>query len=260
MLRSVSKRAFRVWSAETLLGTLREAVGGGADAADGTGQHRDPDRRARRRDGRCRRSTNCCRCRRPRLTLDIRSLEALAHELRGAKRPLLWLGGGARGASVPVRALAEMGFGVVSSAAGRGVLPEDRSGVARFIHDGARGRSAVSNLRCDDRGGLALARQRDAALESAPARAALPDRRRSDDARPLVSGEAFRNGRCRGCADGTRRAARQRHEDRSHVPRRRALALAPKRTRSYGGRSGRTKTSCMRSAIGCPRTRCGCAT
>jgi acetolactate synthase I/II/III large subunit len=41
-----------------------------------------------------------------------------------AKRPLLWCGGGARGASAAVARLAALGFGVVTSANGRGVLPE----------------------------------------------------------------------------------------------------------------------------------------
>jgi acetolactate synthase I/II/III large subunit len=41
-----------------------------------------------------------------------------------AKRPLLWCGGGARGASATIARLAKLGFGVVTSANGRGVLPE----------------------------------------------------------------------------------------------------------------------------------------
>jgi acetolactate synthase I/II/III large subunit len=124
MLRSVSKRAFRVWSAATLLGTLREAAAVALTPPMGPVSIEIPI------------DVQGAAMEMPpfdellplppaEVTLDIRSLEALAHELRGAKRPLLWLGGGARGAAVPVRALAEMGWGVVSSAAGRGVLPED---------------------------------------------------------------------------------------------------------------------------------------
>ncbi|MGQ0654852.1 MAG: thiamine pyrophosphate-binding protein [Betaproteobacteria bacterium] len=49
----------------------------------------------------------------------------LADRLKKAKRPLLWVGGGARHAGDAVKRLAELGFGVVSSVQGRGVLPED---------------------------------------------------------------------------------------------------------------------------------------
>ena len=124
MLRSVSKRAYRVWSAATLLGTLREAVAVALTPPMGPVSIEIPI------------DVQGAPMEMPPLdellplppaavTLDIRSLEALAHDLRGAKRPLLWLGGGARGAAAPVRALVQRGWGVVSSAAGRGVLPED---------------------------------------------------------------------------------------------------------------------------------------
>jgi acetolactate synthase I/II/III large subunit len=124
MLRAVSKRAYRVWSAQTLLGTLREAVAVALTPpmgpvsieipidVQGSAMEMPP-------------FDELLPLPAPEVTLDSRSLEALAHELRGAKRPLLWLGGGARGAAVPVRALAKLGWGVVTSAAGRGVLPED---------------------------------------------------------------------------------------------------------------------------------------
>jgi acetolactate synthase I/II/III large subunit len=53
-----------------------------------------------------------------------RELSALVSAFSAAKRPLLWCGGGARGASAAVARLAKLGFGVVTSANGRGVLPE----------------------------------------------------------------------------------------------------------------------------------------
>src|ERR1700722_18872939 len=107
MLRSVSKRAYRVWSAETLLGTLREAVAVALTPPMGPVSIEIPI------------DVQGAAMEMPpfdellplppaEVTLDSRSLEALAHEVRGAKRPLLWLGGGARGAAAPVRALAAM--------------------------------------------------------------------------------------------------------------------------------------------------------
>ena len=55
---------------------------------------------------------------------DRLKLDALADMLRQAKRPLLWLGGGARGAAAAATALAEHGVGVVTTTNGRAVVPE----------------------------------------------------------------------------------------------------------------------------------------
>lgn len=51
-------------------------------------------------------------------------LDALAEMVLRAKRPMLWLGGGARGAAAAATALADRGFGVVTSTNGRGVVSE----------------------------------------------------------------------------------------------------------------------------------------
>jgi acetolactate synthase-1/2/3 large subunit len=52
-------------------------------------------------------------------------LDALADRLATARRPLLWLGGGARHARAAVQRLVRLGFGVLTSTQGRGVLPDD---------------------------------------------------------------------------------------------------------------------------------------
>ncbi len=56
---------------------------------------------------------------------DQKSLDALAEKLRKAKRPLLWLGGGARHAGDAAKKLMDLGFGVVTSVQGRGIVAED---------------------------------------------------------------------------------------------------------------------------------------
>ncbi len=53
------------------------------------------------------------------------NVDALAQRLAQTKRPLLWLGGGARHARAAVERLVALGFGVVTSTQGRGVLPDD---------------------------------------------------------------------------------------------------------------------------------------
>jgi acetolactate synthase-1/2/3 large subunit len=55
---------------------------------------------------------------------DPAQLDAVAARIRLAKRPMLWLGGGARGASQAATALAARGFGIVTSTNGRAVVPE----------------------------------------------------------------------------------------------------------------------------------------
>jgi acetolactate synthase-1/2/3 large subunit len=124
MLSAVSKAAFRVRSAETALGTLREAVRVALTAPRGPVSVEIP--------------------------IDIQSteidvpaslapleialpgpaageLDALAERLARATRPLLWLGGGARHAGASVKRLVDLGFGVVTSVQGRGILPEDHA-------------------------------------------------------------------------------------------------------------------------------------
>lgn len=57
--------------------------------------------------------------------VDPAPLDELAAMVRQAKRPMLWLGGGARAAAAAATALAGRGFGIVTSTNGRAVVPED---------------------------------------------------------------------------------------------------------------------------------------
>lgn len=56
---------------------------------------------------------------------DEAALDQLARRVLEAKRPMLWLGNGAKAAGAEVLRLLEMGFGMVSSWNGRGTVPED---------------------------------------------------------------------------------------------------------------------------------------
>ncbi|HEX3506718.1 MAG TPA: thiamine pyrophosphate-binding protein [Xanthobacteraceae bacterium] len=55
---------------------------------------------------------------------DPAQLDAVVARIRQAKRPMLWLGGGARSAAPAATALAERGFGIVTSTNGRAVVAE----------------------------------------------------------------------------------------------------------------------------------------
>ena len=58
---------------------------------------------------------------------DAGVIDAVAERVRRAKRPMLWLGGGARGAAEAATALANRGFGIVTSTQGRAVVPENHA-------------------------------------------------------------------------------------------------------------------------------------
>jgi acetolactate synthase-1/2/3 large subunit len=53
------------------------------------------------------------------------AMDELSRRVALARRPMLWLGAGARLAGDQVRRLLDLGFGMVTSWAGRGVVPED---------------------------------------------------------------------------------------------------------------------------------------
>jgi len=125
MLKAISKAAFRVRSVENVLGTLKRAVQVAMTAPTGPVSVEIP--------------------------IDIQSalvampadlsplpiepavpskagLDALAADLAKAKRPLLWVGGGARHAGAAIQRLQKLGFGVVTTTQGRGTVPEDDAG------------------------------------------------------------------------------------------------------------------------------------
>ena len=124
MLRAVSKAAFRVSSPETVLATLKEAVRCALTAPSGPVSVEIPI------DVQEAEIAWPADFEMPHITPPVPSendLDFLAQELSKARRPMLWLGGGARHAGDAVRRLAAMGFGIVTSTQGRGILPEDHA-------------------------------------------------------------------------------------------------------------------------------------
>ena len=122
MLRAVSKAAFRVWSADDALPVLREAVRTAFTAPAGPVSVEIPiDVQQALIDL----PADLDPLPVPVAQPDPAALDALADALATARRPLIWAGGGARGASAEIARLAAMGIGVVTSVQGRGVLPED---------------------------------------------------------------------------------------------------------------------------------------
>lgn len=61
----------------------------------------------------------------PRPRASDADIAQLAARVRAARRPMLWVGRGAIDGGAPLQQLLDMGFGMASSWAGRGIVPED---------------------------------------------------------------------------------------------------------------------------------------
>jgi acetolactate synthase I/II/III large subunit len=128
MLKAVSKRAWRVRHASSALATLQEAVRCALTAPTGPVSVEVPiDIQSQWVEWPSDGTELQALALLPVLVAqpDPVALDRLADALAQARRPLLWLGGGARGCACVVSRLIAMGFGVVSSTQGRGIVAED---------------------------------------------------------------------------------------------------------------------------------------
>jgi acetolactate synthase-1/2/3 large subunit len=122
MLKAVSKAYFRVWSPEQALGVVKEAVRVALTPPAGPVSVEIP---IDVQGAPCAVAADLS-------TLPVavpepapRLLDQLADRVANARRPLIWLGGGARAATAAATRLADLGAGIVTSVNGRGVVPED---------------------------------------------------------------------------------------------------------------------------------------
>lgn len=121
MLKSVSKAVFRIWEARGAIPTLQAAMSAALSAPSGPVSIEIP--------------VDVQRMTAPvpafipapavaTVEPAADSLDALADLVRAARRPMLWLGGGARAASREASALVQRGFCAVTSTQGRATAPE----------------------------------------------------------------------------------------------------------------------------------------
>ena len=121
MLRGASKAALRVRGAADLPGALREAARIALTPPGGPVSVEIPvDIQEASLDGPVALAPLAVAPPEP----DAAALDRLADALAAARRPMLWLGGGAAGAAEQARALASLGFGIVTSIHGRGIVAE----------------------------------------------------------------------------------------------------------------------------------------
>lgn len=122
MLKAVSKAAFRIRSTDTALSTVKQAVQIALTPPMGPVSVEIPiDIQAALIDMPSDFKPLPIQRNEP----SVHALDELAAQLKKAKRPMLWLGGGSRGAAKQVQRLLDMGFGVVTTTQGRGVVAED---------------------------------------------------------------------------------------------------------------------------------------
>ncbi len=121
MLRAISKLYVRVHDAAQAVGAVQAALAACLDAPQGPVSLElpvDVQRLAGSFPNPLKLSLAAPR--RP----DPQAIGELAKLLASAKRPMLWLGGGAKGACEPAQRLAARGIGIVTSTNGRAVVPE----------------------------------------------------------------------------------------------------------------------------------------
>lgn len=125
MLSAVSKQAYRVQSAEETLDVLKQAWTQAMSAPAGPVSVEIPIDIQRTPVARPA-DSQAYRVAAPRaLAPSPAALDQLAQKVRAARRPLVWAGGGARAAGKELAALVELGFGMVTSWNGHGVVSDD---------------------------------------------------------------------------------------------------------------------------------------
>jgi acetolactate synthase-1/2/3 large subunit len=121
MLRAISKLYVRVHDAAQAVGAVQAALAACLDAPQGPVSLElpvDVQRLAGNFPNPL--TLSLAAPRRP----DPQAIGELARLLASAKRPMLWFGGGAKGAVEPAQRLAARGIGIVTSTNGRAVVPE----------------------------------------------------------------------------------------------------------------------------------------
>lgn len=125
MLKSVSKSAYRIRSPEEALGVLTRAAVDALTAPFGPVSVEVPIDIQKAKLERPETLDGFRLPLTPPRTATGPELDALADRVAKARRPMLWLGNGAREAGDVAEKFLELGFGMVSSLAGRGIVPED---------------------------------------------------------------------------------------------------------------------------------------
>lgn len=125
MLKSAGKAAFRINSPKEALGVLTKAAVTALSDRQGPVSVEIPFDIQRTEIERPKALDNFVLPLAPKRMPSGAELDRLVEHIAKAKRPMLWLGAGARDASEGARRLVEMGFCAICSNAGHGIVPDD---------------------------------------------------------------------------------------------------------------------------------------
>ncbi len=125
MLKAISKAYFRIWDGMGAVGTLKAAIRTAMSAPAGPVALEIPVDAQR---DLCTPMMSFAPPTIAKVQPTPRHLEMMAQLLVQSKRPMLWLGGGARDAGQAAQALAARGVGIVTSTNGRAIVPEAHGG------------------------------------------------------------------------------------------------------------------------------------
>lgn len=134
MLRATSKSAHRVRNASETLGVLSRAVADALTPPTGPVSVEIPIDIQREVIERPAGLDAVMLPRPPQLAPSPADLDRLVERVAAARRPMLWLGRGAIHAGAGARALLDLGFAMVTSWAGRGVVAEDHPMTLGALH------------------------------------------------------------------------------------------------------------------------------
>jgi acetolactate synthase-1/2/3 large subunit len=186
MLEAAGKRAFRIWSADTAAGVLREALRCALTPPCGPVSVEIPIDVQQAEISSWPASLAIARP--APLAPDEAAIDAIAEHLAGARRPMLWCGGGARHAGAAVARLLDMGFGLVTTIQGRGVIDEnDPRSLGAFNVQPA---AAAFYAECD---AMLVVGSRLRVPETARQTLALPTPLLRIDADPMADGRGYPN-------------------------------------------------------------------
>ena len=251
MLRSVSKAAYRVRSAAQALGVLTAAAVDALTAPTGPVSVEVPIDLQREKIERPAMLDNfVLPLPTPRTPTDA-ELDELAARVLAAKRPMLWLGHGAMHAGPAARRLLDLGFGMLNSFNGTGIVSEEHP-----LNLGGLNGNGMPMIQAfyQDVDLLLVVGCRLRGHETGDFVVKLPANIIQIDIDPTANGRTYRNSLLRlrrraGDAGGAGRAHRGAHGDRSGVP-----GAVPRAEAGGAGRSSSPPSaSTARSPSSCAR-------
>ena len=190
MLAAVGKAAFRIRSAQEALGVLTRAAALALTPPMGPVTVEVPIDIQRTPIARPAAARHAGPADTAALPPSEAALDEAAEILARAKRPMLWLGNGAKSAGAEAMALLELGFGAVCSWNGRGIMPEDHPMTLGGLHGNGAPRVQEFYRTCD---AMLVVGSRLRGHETGDFSLQLPEPRVHVDVDPRANGRTYGN-------------------------------------------------------------------